>query len=298
MLDHLAIADRLQRGSIGSQTFPHQGPDLLHQPGGEHGIDTCLNAALQVRGLTPEHKEEFISPAGPGPGSVQGRSWRRDRLPGHTKDFQRPDHTTGIAPVDPPKSGRITLTQFVEQAVEGLGFQELPDGRIPGSRGVQPADPGAEIKAGSPAKNGEFPASRNLLEHPLCLAQPAGSVEGLRRPDQIEEVMRNTGPFGARGFGGAEVETPEHLHGIRAEDLAVEAVSQFQGDRGFPGGGGPCEEQRPGPGPDQAANSVWIRSRSHLVWSTPSDSLSLSPSYSIPTQPRYPASRTMRIMRR
>jgi len=96
----------------------------------------------------------------------------------------------------------------------------------------------AEVKPGSGGEDGQFGAAAEIVEREERVAAVVAGGEDFVGLDEVDEVMRDAVLLARRDLRGADVEVAIDLGRIADEDFAVEALGEFDAERGFAGGGG------------------------------------------------------------
>ena len=221
MFENLAVTERLAgSGTVDGALC------LLDKAMGEHGVDACVNALMQIGAVALQHDER------------DGRSGRagtllREWLAGQANDFDGANDTARVIAVNARKCFWIALVQFGKQLRrrELLEFGAQPEigrWRLPDA-----FHPCLEVETSATAEDRDAIATVDFVGGPACVAEELGSIESFSRIKDVDEMMRQTGSFFRRGLGGADVQAAVDLHRVYGDDFAIEPFRELKGDFGF-----------------------------------------------------------------
>ena len=108
--------------------------------------------------------------------------------------------------------------------------------------GKEAVDEGAEVEASASGDDGKVAAFGDTCEGFAGEAAVVPCGAGLVGPRDVDHVVRDEGALFVRGFGGADLHLAIDGDRVTADDLAVEVLSEMNGEGSFAAGGGPDED--------------------------------------------------------
>jgi hypothetical protein len=173
-----------------------------------------------------------------------------NRFSSKQADFDRANDFLSVTRCD--STGGFAIQAF-EQPVQmlraaGLSFsaKTFAESFGPGWRIGESFEQSAKIKAGACSKDGELTAPADIFQGIERAAAIFAGSEYFLRLHQINEVMRDSTPFGWRHFRGPDIEVPVDLRRVADKNFAAEVLGKFDTQGGFAGSGRPEDYQEPG----------------------------------------------------
>ena len=247
----LLVADGLEgRGGAGDAGI-HQGPDLLQEAGGEHGVHPQVNAPLHLLPV-PEGQAQADGGVFFGEGLgfpvVLG-----DGLAGFPVDLQGPEDALAVGGVEPLGALRVHPAQLRQKGLDSPRLQlplQLGADRAAGAAGGEGAagDEGVQVEARAARQDGEFVSGQDGLDAGVRLLSEAGRGPALPGVGHGHHVVGDALHFLLRGGGGADGHALVNLHGVNADHLAAAALGQEHAEFGLAAGGGAHDAEDPGLG--------------------------------------------------
>jgi hypothetical protein len=269
----VGVADELERlgaGRNAANVFPHpfthsftrffthprrnESADFVEPAGGEHGFDARVDAG--VEGGARRRETDFRDGVAfecvyTHPGfftylttrfTTTGAENFGDWFSGEDAHFDGADYFLGVARGDAGGGFGVEAGEdFVQVRCAALlcaAPQTLAQFfRTRGSVG-EAFEEGAEVESCTGGEDGQLVATAKIVEREERVAAIVAGGENFVGLDEIDEVMCDALPIALGNLGGADVEVAIDLRRIADEDFAVEALGEFDAERGFAGGGG------------------------------------------------------------
>ena len=267
----VGVADELERLGVGgdaanifTRLVTHAGrderADFVEPARGEHFVDAGVDASVEsgarwreadfgdgvafesvVASVVAYFATIFFTYL-PARGGAAGAENLGDWFSGEDAHLDGADYFLGVARGDASGGRGVESGEdFVEMhgtALFGAATEAVAEFfRARGSVG-EAFEEGAEVESCAGGEDGEFRAAAEIVEGEEGVAAVVAGGEDFVGLDEVDEVMRDVLLIAGRDFCGADVEVAIDLRGIADEDFAVEALSEFDGERGFAGGGG------------------------------------------------------------
>ena len=153
------------------------------------------------------------------PGVVPGRQG----LAGEPPDFERALDALRVGRRQARGGGRVDAGKLGMQrrpaARGGLGIDARAHPGIGLGHGVQAFAQGLEVQHRAADQQGQVSALRDLVDEPPRVGHEARRGIGLRRIEDVDQVVRHLGALGSAGLGGADVHAAVDEGRIDADDL-------------------------------------------------------------------------------
>ena len=162
----------------------------------------------------------------PGPNDENG-------APGETDHLQRPHDAADVGGLDAGRGVGVDLGQLGVEASAPPGAAAAssslgPQRTVLGREGHR-VDDGLHVQAGAAHEQGPAPARLDVGDRGAGFGLEAHHRPLLVGVAHVDEVMRDAGPLGGRGLGGADVHAAVHLHRVHRDDLdVVERLGDLQ----------------------------------------------------------------------
>ena len=236
---HLLDADGL--GGRGTGAFEKPLSRLVQEPVFDHPVDAPVDAVVkEIAVFRREADVDDIVVAGfpAGLGDLVGHS-----VPCQFINFKGSKDSSRIVRVE---AFRVFGVDALQPGVHRLRTRglEFPSetgadlGVVPRVEELQVLDERIEVQAGAADEDDVLPSPADVRDDAgRVLLEPRDTVV-LGRVHDIDEVVRDALHLVRRRFRGGHVHALVELHGVEREDLSVQCLCQFHGQRRFPGRGG------------------------------------------------------------
>ncbi len=222
-----------------------QGRQLFDEPTFEHRVETCGDRFVQSRAIERDQRQRnrlaerrrFAS-------SLQ----RRQRLAGHAEHFERPLDALRVGCLDARSSRGIDPREIVVKRGPAAQASFLVDlrthDRIGAGKGREAFGERLEVQHRAAGDDRHATAPTDAVDGLACVVREPRSGIRRRGIDEVEQMMRPTGPCRGIRLRRADVHAAIDLRGIHGHDLAVEAFRELERERALAGGRRPHQQDR------------------------------------------------------
>ncbi|GIS62788.1 MAG: hypothetical protein CM1200mP2_50130 [Planctomycetaceae bacterium] len=197
MIDDLLVSQGLSCGTARWRFAVEQSTDLLDQPVREHVVHPPIDSLVEPLPGRRQPRDLLWS------NIVVGWSLGllcRERLSGQLEDLQCSHQSTGVVGMESGRGVRVDFFEFREQPSFRLfgrvGLETFPDCPV-GRRAVENTTQNSTEIESRAADEQRHPAVLDDLPARLCCGgHVIGQAEVLVRVEDVEQVMRDAGPFG------------------------------------------------------------------------------------------------------
>jgi len=232
--------------------------DFVEPAGGEHGIDAGVDAGVEGRarrreadfrdgvafkgGYTHPGFFTYLTTRVVTQVGAAGAENFGDGFSGEDAHLDCADYFGGVARGDAGGRFGVEAREDFVQVCRAALFCDVAQtlAQFFRARGCvgEAFEESAEVESCAGGEDGQLVAAAEIVEREERVAAVVAGGEDFVGLDEVDEVMRDALPFAPRDLRGADVEVAIDLRRIADEDFAVEALGEFDGERGFAGGGG------------------------------------------------------------
>ena len=166
-------------------------------------------------------------------------------LAGLQVDLQRALDALAVAQREPGGGDRIDPGQFGVQGRDAfLGNAQIQlgaDSQVGRRQRIQPLGQGFEIQHRAADQQRQLAPGVDLGDQPSRVVDEGRRRVGLRRVEDVDQVVRHGGTLGRAGFGGADVHAAVDQRRIDTDDFQRPTLRGSQRQRGLAAGGRPSQ---------------------------------------------------------